>query len=114
MQFEPATFAAYDLPVPVGGAAPPSPYDTTDAVYAAARMLCANGASGGTHLSSAIFDYNHSAAYVSEVLALAATYGQTQSQTVASGTAGGVAVDWALAQVGTPYKWGGGDARGWV
>jgi cell wall-associated NlpC family hydrolase len=26
---------------------------------------------------------------------------------VAAGTAGGIAVDWALAQVGTPYIWGG-------
>jgi cell wall-associated NlpC family hydrolase len=107
MQFEPATFAAYDMPVPVGGVAPPSPYDATDAVYAAARMLCANGASGGANLSGAVFDYNHSGAYVSEVLNLAASYGQTQAQTVASGTAGGIAVDWALAQVGTPYVWGG-------
>ena len=37
MQFEPATFAAYDTPVPPGGAKPPSPYDPTDAVFAAAR-----------------------------------------------------------------------------
>jgi cell wall-associated NlpC family hydrolase len=44
---------------------------------------------------------------VSEVLDLASSYGQTQAQTVASGTAGGIAVDWALAQVGTPYVWGG-------
>ena len=36
MQFEPATFVAYDEPVPPGGADPPSPYDPTDAVYAAA------------------------------------------------------------------------------
>jgi cell wall-associated NlpC family hydrolase len=107
MQFEPATFATYAMPVPVGGEAPPSPYDATDAVYAAARMLCANGASGGAGISAAIFDYNHSAAYVSQVLALAASYGQTQAQTVASGTAGGIAADWALAQVGTPYIWGG-------
>jgi cell wall-associated NlpC family hydrolase len=107
MQFEPASFAAYDMPVPVGGAAPPSPYDATDAVYAAARMLCANGAANGANLSGAVFDYNHSEAYVTEVLDLAASYGQSQAQTVASGTAGGIAVDWALAQVGTPYIWGG-------
>ena len=44
MQFEPATFAEYDEPVPPGGADPPSPYDPMDAVYAAARDLCANGA----------------------------------------------------------------------
>jgi cell wall-associated NlpC family hydrolase len=107
MQFEPATFAAYDEPVPPGGANPPSPYDPTDAVYAAARDLCANGAADGTNLSAAIFDYNHSDTYVSEVLDLANSYGQTEAQTVATGTAGGIAVDWALAQVGTPYVWGG-------
>ena len=107
MQFEPATFAAYDEPVPPGGANPPSPYDPTDAVYAAARDLCANGAADGTNLSAAVFDYNHSDTYVSEVLDLANSYGQTEAQTVAAGTAGGIAVDWALAQVGTPYLWGG-------
>lgn len=42
-----------------------------------------------------------------EVIALANSYGQTQAQTVAAGTAGGIAVDWALAQIGTPYIWGG-------
>ena len=51
MQFEPATFAAYDEPVPPGGAAPPSPYDPADAVYAAARLLCANGAARGADLA---------------------------------------------------------------
>jgi cell wall-associated NlpC family hydrolase len=107
MQFEPATFAAYDEPVPPGGANPPSPYDAVDAFYAAARDLCANGAANGANLSAAVFAYNHSDTYVSEVLDLASSYGQTQAQTVAAGTAGGIAVDWALAQVGTPYIWGG-------
>jgi cell wall-associated NlpC family hydrolase len=107
MQFERATFAAYDEPVPPGGANPPSPYDPTDAVYAAARDLCANGAANGGNLNAAVFAYNHSHSYVSEVLDLAASYGQTQAQTVAAGTAPGIAVDWALAQVGTPYIWGG-------
>jgi cell wall-associated NlpC family hydrolase len=107
MQELASTFAEYDTPVPPGGANPPSPYDPTDAVYAAARMLCANGAANGANLNQAIFDYNHASWYVGEVLALAQTYGQTQAQTVAAGTAGGVAVDWALAQVGTPYIWGG-------
>ena len=107
MQFEPATFAEYDTPIPPGCANPPSPYDPTDAVYAAARDLCANGAENGANLNQAVFDYNHSQSYVSEVLALAQSYGQTQAQTVAAGTAGGIAVDWALAQIGTPYIWGG-------
>ena len=96
-KFEPATFVAYDTPIPPGGANPPSPYDPTDAVYAAARMLCANGAENGTNLNAAIFAYNHASWYVNEVLALAQTYGKTQAQTV----------DWALTQVGTPYIWGG-------
>lgn len=74
MQFLPATFAEYALPVPPGGADPPSPYDATDAVYAAARLLCADGAAGGADVGGALYAYNHSWAYVDEVLALAATY----------------------------------------
>ena len=57
MQFEPATFATYDQPVPPGGANPPSPYDPVDAAYAAARMLCANGAANGANLPAAVFAY---------------------------------------------------------
>jgi cell wall-associated NlpC family hydrolase len=101
------TFAAYDQPVPPGGANPPSPYDPVDAVYAAARDLCANGAANGANLPASVYAYNHSQSYVAEVFALASSYSQTEAQTVAAGTAGGIAVDWALAQVGTPYTWGG-------
>jgi cell wall-associated NlpC family hydrolase len=110
MQFEPATFAAYDQPVPPGGADPPSPYDATDAVYAAARMLCADGAAGGADISGAVLDYNHSTSYVTQVLALAQSYGTSSVGTPAATAgpeAGQVAVAWALAQVGTPYVWGG-------
>jgi cell wall-associated NlpC family hydrolase len=119
MQFEPGTFAAYDEPVPPGGAHPPSPYDATDAVYAAARMLCADGGSGGADISAAVLAYNHSASYVTQVLALAQSYGESdgegesdaEEQSVAAAAAGSgtgqVAVAWALAQVGTPYVWGG-------
>jgi cell wall-associated NlpC family hydrolase len=113
MQFELTTFAAYDEPVPPGGATPPSPYDPTDAVYAAARLLCANGGSGGADLSGAVYDYNHSTAYVTQVLALAQTYaattgsaGGTSTLLVDSG-AGALAVSWALSRIGTPYVWGG-------
>ena len=74
MQFLPATFAAYALPVPPGGATPPSPYDATDAVYAAARMLCADGARDGADVAGAVYAYNHSPAYVARVLSLAAAY----------------------------------------
>jgi cell wall-associated NlpC family hydrolase len=112
MQFEPGTFAAYDQPVPPGGTAPPSPYDAVDAVYAAARLLCANGAARGADLSGAVYAYNHSEAYVAQVLALAQSLSESASPTTTlSGTvtdmAGSVAVAWALAQIGTPYVWGG-------
>ena len=83
MQFEPSTFAAYDEPVPPGGANPPSPYDPTDAVFAAARLLCADGAAGGADLSGAVYAYNHSTSYVQQVLALAQTYASSSPVTTA-------------------------------
>jgi cell wall-associated NlpC family hydrolase len=100
MQFEPATFAAFAQPVPPGGARPPSPYDPVDSVYAASRMLCADGASDPSRLEGAIYQYNHSQAYVAEVM--------SQAQAYLRGASGGaVAVDYALSEVGTPYRWGG-------
>jgi cell wall-associated NlpC family hydrolase len=112
MQFEPATFAEYALPVPPNGTSPPSPYDPTDAVYAAARLLCANGASGGANISAAIYAYNHSPSYVQQVLSLAQSYaGESGDQDAVDVSAtsgeGAIAVEWALAQIGTPYVWGG-------
>lgn len=74
MQFEPSTFAEYDEPVPPGGVDPPSPYDAVDAVFAAARLLCANGAAASADIRNAVFAYNHSDSYVSQVLSVAATY----------------------------------------
>lgn len=105
MQFEPATFAAYADPVPPGGVDPPSPYDPVDAVWAAARMLCADGAAGGADLPGAIYAYDHDPAYVQEVLSLARAEGGAAEP--AGGGAGGAALAWALGQVGTPYLWGG-------
>ncbi len=109
MQFEPATFAEYAEPVPSGGADPPSPYDPADAAYAAARLLCANGAEGGVDIPGAIFTYDHSASYVQQVLTLAQSYGGVTAAAVdvSISTAGAVALQWALAQIGTPYIWGG-------
>jgi hypothetical protein len=80
MQFEPSTFAEYDEPVPAGGADPPSPYDPVDSVYAAARLLCTNGAGQAGDVARAVFAYNHSTAYVDEVLALAGSYASSASR----------------------------------
>ncbi len=112
MQFEPATFAEYDDPVPPGGAVPPSPYDPADAVYAAARLLCANGAAAGADIPEAVYAYNHSSSYVDQVLTLAQQYGGTGGSDAAAVAppdvgAQAVAVEWALTQIGTPYVWGG-------
>ena len=42
-QFEPQTFSAYDMPVPPGGASPPTPGNPTDAAWAEGRYLCSLG-----------------------------------------------------------------------
>jgi hypothetical protein len=74
MQFEPSTWAIWGITA-FGETGAPSIMDPYDAVPAAARMLCADGAaSGGQALRQAIFDYNHATWYVDEVLALANEY----------------------------------------
>jgi len=71
MQFEPATWAEYATSVtdPTSAA---DPNDPQDAIYTAAHMLSANGAP--RDWPHAIFDYNHSQAYVEEVQAQAQRY----------------------------------------
>ena len=71
MQFEPATWAEYAVPVTDPTAAA-DPNDPQDAIYTAAHMLGANGAPRSW--PQAIFDYNHSQAYVQEVQADAERY----------------------------------------
>jgi membrane-bound lytic murein transglycosylase B len=74
MQFEPATFREYA--VRADRSARLSPYNPEDAIFTAARMLCADGAARDTAKGrrGAIFAYNHSHRYVREVLAIAARY----------------------------------------
>jgi hypothetical protein len=113
MQFEPATFAVYDQPIPPGGVTPPSPYDPVDAIYAAGRMLCANGVRRGD-VSAAVFAYNHSTAYVQQVLAQAHAYATLRvampgscNDVQATSTAALAAIVFACDQLGQPYVWGG-------
>jgi len=110
MQFLPFVFHAYARPVPPGGAAPPSPYDPADTVYAAARYLCATGARAGADIPAAIFAYNHDPAYVGHVLATADSYTATAAPGYAAGAAAR-AVAFAQAQLGQPYQWGGDGAE---
>ena len=102
MQFEPATFAAYATAGP-GGAVPPDPYDTVDAVYTAATMLCADGGGSASGLRDAVFAYNHDRTYVDTVLTLSLAFGDDPT---ADGTVVG-ALTFAAGQLGTPYLWGG-------
>jgi hypothetical protein len=79
MQFLPSTWASWGIDGS-GQTGPPDIMNPYDAVPSAARLLCADGAAaGGASLSAAIFDYNHAAWYVSEVLSLAVQYGQDYS-----------------------------------
>ncbi|MBV9098431.1 MAG: lytic transglycosylase domain-containing protein [Frankiaceae bacterium] len=77
MQFLPATFAAYAVDGDHDGVA--SIMDPADAIFTAARYLCANGAGTGPNaLANAIFHYNHADWYVQMVLALAKQYAATK------------------------------------
>jgi hypothetical protein len=79
MQFLPSTWAIWGIDG-FGQTGTPNIMNPYDAVPSAARLLCLDGAAaGGAALSAAIFDYNHAAWYVSEVLALAAEYAKDYS-----------------------------------
>jgi hypothetical protein len=72
MQFEPGTFAEYK--VQIDQSRKLTPYDPMDAIYSAARMLCANGSGSAEGLHGAIFAYNHACWYVQDVLTIASRY----------------------------------------
>ncbi|ANY07796.1 hypothetical protein [Pseudonocardia sp. HH130630-07] len=74
MQIIPATWNAILVRhrIPPGGANPPSRYNAHDAAHAAAFNLCDNGAP--RDLRGAVFAYNHSTAYVDQVLDQATRY----------------------------------------
>ncbi|GAA0326474.1 lytic transglycosylase domain-containing protein [Actinoallomurus spadix] len=78
MQFMPATWRSYGVDGDGDGKADiMNPYD---AVPAAAKYLCAGGAGrGGAALSRAIWAYNHSQAYVNNVLSLSQAYARRYS-----------------------------------
>lgn len=114
MQFLAETWAQYGVDANDDGVA--DRWDPVDAIFGAAKLLAANGAPDD--IPGAVYAYNHSDAYVEQVLAWADSYrGQQPAAskpggTVApmspgpAGSAAGVAVGYALAQLGLPYRWG--------
>jgi hypothetical protein len=73
MQFMPSTWKMYGYDADGDGKA--DIQDPTDAVFSAARYLCAAGAGrGGQSLDNAIFSYNHAWWYVREVVTIANQY----------------------------------------
>ena len=78
-----------NTPCPAHGTSP-SPYDLGDAAAAAARLLCADGAADPAQLPAAVFAYNHSAAYVSDVLAWAGRYQEAADDEAVTGPGTGL------------------------
>jgi transglycosylase-like protein with SLT domain len=80
MQFLQSTFNAVIARHPLpgsGGLITPSPYDPSDAIHAAAYLLCDNGARNNRDIYTAIWNYNHDSNYVTRVLEIANHYATT-------------------------------------
>ncbi|MET9134323.1 C40 family peptidase [Streptomyces antibioticus] len=92
------------------------PHNADDAALGAAIYLCGNGRdlTQRTQLRSAILQYNHSNAYVTNVLGWIDQYTAAANSPDLKGVTGTVrtVIDAALSQRGVPYSWGGGTANG--
>jgi len=124
MQFLPGTWADYGADGDGDGRA--DPFDPADAIPAAARYLCALDI--GHDVRAALVSYNcgnpgpacvaAAAGYAARVLTYAAGYAAGGPSAtagvgaVAPGPAAQLAVRAALAQLGTPYLWGGEEPGG--
>ncbi|GAA3730860.1 hypothetical protein HDA32_005594 [Spinactinospora alkalitolerans] len=93
------------------------PHNVYDSALASARHLCLTAGGGPVdftdrdQLDATLFRYNPSRAYVEDVLAEIDRFDALPAPTAAVGRggsrAGRTAAQWALAQVGKPYIWGG-------
>ena len=120
MQFLPATWASHGLDASGDGVA--DPHNIFDAAWSAAVYLCVSDPEPGgvdftdeDDLEAALLRYNRSASYVEEVRGFIDAYAELAVQAApvpvagsgAGSAQGRVAAQWALAQVGKPYLWGG-------
>ncbi|WP_328876338.1 NlpC/P60 family protein [Streptomyces sp. NBC_00287] len=113
-QFLPSTWTVFGEDANRDKAA--DPHNADDAALGAAIYLCGEGRdlTQRDQLKSAVFQYNHSDAYVANVLGWIDQYAAAAKDlnlTEVSGKARTV-IEAALAQRGVPYSWGGGTANG--
>ncbi|WP_406451559.1 NlpC/P60 family protein [Streptomyces sp. NBC_00876] len=93
------------------------PQNVFDSALTTAAYLCGKGDADFTNTTTehdAIYRYNHSEKYVSDVLNAKAEYdalGDISEPVDATGKAK-IIIDAARSYKGTPYSWGGGDANG--
>ncbi|OQR63418.1 glycoside hydrolase [Streptomyces maremycinicus] len=113
-QFLPSTWKSTGKDANGDGTA--DPHNADDAALTAAVYLCAGGRdlTQRPRLKAAIFQYNHSGAYVSNVLGWIDQYTAAAKDPGLKNVPGKVAtvIEAALSQRGVPYSWGGGNANG--
>jgi cell wall-associated NlpC family hydrolase len=92
------------------------PHNADDAALGAALYLCGRGRdlSKRTQLRAAIWQYNHSSAYVAEVTGWIDQYTTAAKDPGLKNLSGKArtVIEAALSQRGVPYSWGGGTASG--
>lgn len=106
-------FDRYTGPVPAGGAVPPSPLDPVDATFATARAICGSGT--GRDVKPAVGRTIADPAAVVRIIELADVYAHAPAAgsfiataaRSAPSPAARLAVEYAGAQLGRPYVWGG-------
>jgi NlpC/P60 family len=110
VQMQPGNWALF---APPGG----NPFDQHDALNAAAKFLCAQGAA--SDIRSALLAYNHLDSYVVDVLNWAEVYASLMGPTLGTGATGASAsglgaevVRVAETWKGVPYRWGGASRAG--
>ncbi|MGW7362964.1 C40 family peptidase [Streptomyces sp. NPDC054841] len=113
-QFLPATWEGVGKDA--GADKTADPHNADDAALGAAIYLCGDGRdlTKRAQLKAAIWQYNHSNEYVTNVLGWIDQYtaaAKDPNLTSVSGTVRTV-IEAALSQRGVPYSWGGGNAKG--
>ncbi|MFD6285361.1 NlpC/P60 family protein [Streptomyces sp. NPDC060205] len=113
-QFLPSTWEAVGKDA--NGDEVADPHNADDAALGAAVYLCGQGRdlTKPAQLKAAIWQYNHSSAYLANVLGWIDQYTASAKDPDLKYVSGKVrtVIEAALAQRGVPYAWGGGNAKG--